>query len=161
MLVVAAVPGSSGINAYAIPSSRLLAAWPSGATEENLQRSISSAIEGIQIRTKRARADVDIDVSLSPQECLDVCYRALHDMRLRGVTVNAAAGTLEARTTGPFAALPWSGERITVMTEPRKSGSHVVVSSRPIQVGALYNFGISRNNVVRVLVALSDAIEES
>lgn len=161
MLVVAAVPGSSAINAYAIPSSRLLAAWPRGATEENLQRSTNSAIEGIQIRTKRARADADIDVSLSPQQCLDACYRALHDMRLRGITVDPAAGTLEARTYSWATAVPWSGEKITVTTEPRNSGSHVVVRSQPIQFGALYNWGISRNNVVRVLVALSDALEES
>jgi hypothetical protein len=160
MLVVAAVPGSSGINAYAIPSSRLLAAWPGGATEENLQRSTSSAINGIQIRTKRARADADIDVSLSPQECLDACYRALCDMRLRGITVDAATGTLEARTTGIMAAVPWSGEKIKVMTQPRNFGCHVVVRSQPIQIGVLTNFGISRNNVVRVLVAVSDAIEE-
>ena len=161
MLVIAAVPGSSGINAYAIPSSRLLAAWPKGATEENLQRSTSSAIEGIQIRTKRARADADFDVSLSQRECLDACYKAFCSMGLGRITVDAAAGILEARTSGIRSALPWWGDKITVTTQPRNSVCHVVVRSQPIQIGALTNFGVARNNVVRLLVALSDAIEES
>jgi hypothetical protein len=158
MLVVAAVPGSAGLNAYAIPSSRLLAAWPSGATEENLRRSTNSAITNIQINVKRARAVADVNFTVGPAACLDLCQRALSAMRLRRLTVDAQVGILEART---HMGLRTWGDKITVTIKPQNFGAHVQVRSEPVMTKTVYNYGVARNNVVRVLVALNDVLEDS
>ena len=158
MLVVAATPGSAALNAYAIPSGHLLAACPTGATEENLRRSTHSSIDDIRIYTRHARAAADVDVKLTPQECLDVCYKALSTMRLNRISVNARARTLEARTKMQMRT--W-GDKISVAVDPRPFGAHVLVSSEPLVRATLTNYGLARSNVVRVLVALSDALEES
>lgn len=111
MLVIAAVAGSSALNAYAIPASRLLAEWPDGATDENLRQSTHIAIDKIQIHTKLAHALADVDVQLSRQDCLDACYRALSTMRLRRIRLDAQAGVLTARK--PMTLLTW-GDVITI-----------------------------------------------
>jgi len=158
MLVVAAVPGSSALNAYAIPSTRLLAEWPGGATEENLQRSIHFAIDKIEIRTKLARATADMDVDLSQRDCLQACYRSLSAVRLRSIRLDERRGIVEART--PVEMRTW-GDKITITVTARSSGSHILICSEPVVKITLANYGVARRNIVRILTALSDALEDS